>query len=224
MFFGNKDEKKRKCENCGSKSNENYNFCPSCGNSFIDPEKERKNYGLLGREDADENMLPGENLGFMDKMFNSMINSMMKSINKQFENQFGEMEEANSEIRALPNGIKIKISGPFYQKQKKQQIKNPEVSSEKIKKSSSLPREKAKTNVKRLSDKIIYELSTPGVTSAQDIFISKLEFGYEVKAIGKSKVYVNSIPLNLPIKKYSVSDDKLSLEFVSKDFAGLQNN
>ncbi len=94
-------------------------------------------------------------------------------------------------------------------------LKDPE----KLKKMSLMPREKAKTNIKRLSDKIVYELATPGVASLQDIFISKLESGYEVKAVGENKVYVNSIPLNLPIKSYSIIDNKISLEFHSgKDF------
>ena len=82
---------------------------------------------------------------------------------------------------------------------------------------STLPREKAKTNVKRLGDKIIYELATPGVSSPEDIFISKLETGYEIKAIGSKKIYVNSIPINLQLKNYSISKSKLSVEFKAQE-------
>lgn len=64
-----------------------------------------------------------------------------------------------------------------------------------------------------MSDKVIYELAVPGVQSVQDIFISKLESGYEVKAIGKRKVYVNSLPVNLPLKKYSITDKQVIVEF-----------
>ena len=64
-------------------------------------------------------------------------------------------------------------------------------------------------------DKVVYELNTPGVQSVEDIFISKLESGYEVKALGSKKVYVNSIPVNLPISKYSILDNKLFVEFNS---------
>ena len=46
-----------------------------------------------------------------------------------------------------------------------------------------------------------------------DIFVSKVESGYEVKAVGKKKVYFNSLQINLPLKKYSVKDNKLTIEF-----------
>ena len=90
---------------------------------------------------------------------------------------------------------------------------NQKVNEEQIKKMSSLPREKAKTNVKRLGDKIIYELTTPGVTSTDDVFISKLESGYETKVIGGKKVFVNSLPINLPLLRYTIANNKLFLEF-----------
>jgi hypothetical protein len=217
MFFKNKKENSRKCENCGTRSDEKFSFCPFCGNSFIDPMKEKLDYGLLGKNDMEENAFPIGNSGFTDKLFNSLLSTMMKSLDKQLQNQFKDFNNSEkTEIKTLPNGIRIKISGPFMEKPEKQ-IKALEIKPEKLKRMSSLPREKAKTNVKRLGDKIVYELSTPGVSSREDIFISKLESGYEIKAIGDSKVYVNSIPLNLPLKKYSITDNKLSVEFFSKE-------
>jgi hypothetical protein len=56
-----------------------------------------------------------------------------------------------------------------------------------------LPRAKAKSSSKRLGDRLVYELVTPGVTSPKDIFISKLESGYEIKAIGQKKVYSKNL-------------------------------
>jgi len=85
-----------------------------------------------------------------------------------------------------------------------------------LKKMGSLPRAKAKTSVKRFGNKVVYELSTPGVISAEDVFISKLESGYEIKAIGDKKVYVNSVPINLPLKKYSIVNNKLLFEFLAE--------
>ena len=217
MFFNNKNVKKVKCENCGSQNEATFSYCPHCGNSFVDSRKEKLDYGLLGREDSEESLMP-ENFGFMDKMLNSLVNSMMKSLDKQLQNQFKDANEMDrTEIRTFPNGVKIKISGPFYEKPRKRIKANVEIHPEKIKKMSSLPREKAKTNVKRFGDKIVYELATPGVSSIQDIFISKLESGYEVKALGDKKVYVNSIPLNLPIKSYSIVNDKVSVEFLPRE-------
>ena len=81
------------------------------------------------------------------------------------------------------------------------------------KRMSSMPRTIAKTSVKRINDKIIYELNIPGINSPEDVFVSKLESGYEIKAIGEKKVYVNSLPIDLPIIKFTINSDKLFLEF-----------
>lgn len=82
-----------------------------------------------------------------------------------------------------------------------------------MKKLSSLPRTTAKTKIKRLSDKVIYELAAPGIESPEDIFISKLENGYEIKAIGKKKIYTNSLSIDLPIRGFSLTDNKILVEF-----------
>ena len=57
-------------------------------------------------------------------------------------------------------------------------------------------------------------MKAPGIESVEDVFISKLESGYEVKAIGKKKVYVNSLPVNLPLRGYGIDVSKgLMVEF-----------
>jgi len=71
--------------------------------------------------------------------------------------------------------------------------------------------------MKRLSDKIIYELTTPGINSPEDVFFAKVETGYEVKALGKNKVYVNNLPINLPIQGFRIKDDKLLVEFRTQE-------
>ena len=73
--------------------------------------------------------------------------------------------------------------------------------------------QRQKTNVRRLSDKVVYELKTTGIESVDDVFVSKLESGYEIKAIGNKKVYVNSLPVSLPMKGYSISDAGITVEF-----------
>ena len=89
------------------------------------------------------------------------------------------------------------------------------VSEKQFEKMNSLPRVKAETKVKRINDKIVYELETPGIESPNDVFVSKLESGYEIKAIGDKKVYVNTLPINLPLKAMSLNKEKLFIEFVS---------
>lgn len=219
MFFKRKS-KGIKCENCKSKIEDGFNFCPYCGNPTMDEQEEVEEFGLLGKNDfsrpreSKEN--PLANFGITDKLINSLLNNMMKSFGSQFKNLAEDELTGNTSIEHLPNGIKIKIGIP--QEAQKKQLKQKQsvkkqITDEQIEKMSNLPRAAAKTNVRRLSDKIIYELSTPGIESTEDVFISKLETGYEIKAIGKKKVYVNSLPINLPLKGFALADNKLLVEF-----------
>lgn len=220
MFFGKKDKKnKLKCESCGGLGSKKYRFCPHCGNSLI-IENDEEDFGLLGKKDVQEEEM-FSNLGFMDKTLMSMINSLMKNLDSQMRSQMKGFDSyGKTEVKRFPNGIKIRISGPAQQqrstpKQKMNLSVEREVPTAQMKKMNSLPREKAKANVKRIGDKIIYELSTPGVNSPEDVFVSKLESGYEVKAIGDKKVYINSLPVNLPLRSYSISNNKLLVEFLA---------
>ena len=220
MFF-NKNKEGKKCENCGAGNQDSFNFCPNCGNNFLDMQKE--NFGLLGRNDSIdgeiENQSPFANMGFTDKMFNSIFNTLVKNLDKQMRNQMRNFEEdPHAEVKAFPNGIKIKISGPMpVQKKKPSNVFHRSIDEAQIKKMNSLPRAKAKTSVKRLGNKLVYELNTPGIASTEDVFVSKLESGYEIKVIGNKKVYVNNFPINLPLRKYSVEQDKLLIEFAADD-------
>ena len=67
--------------------------------------------------------------------------------------------------------------------------------------------------MKRIANKISYEIEIPGVNSFEDISISPLENSIEIKAIAKEKAYSKSIPLNLPIIDYIFSKGLLVLEF-----------
>ena len=97
-----------------------------------------------------------------------------------------------------------------------QQIQTQKISDEDAKRLSFLPREEANATVRRLSNKLIYEINVPGVKSIKDIFINELENSIEIKAIGKDRAYLKLIPLKFPIKKYSLKDDKLVLELDSR--------
>jgi len=228
MFFDKKKKKEIKCDGCGSNANEKYSFCPHCGNSFLDPEIEKNNFGLLGRTDSpnfqDQDPMTG-GLGITDKLVGSLFNSVMKSLDKQLKNQMKDIEQdmQNAEIKTFPNGIRISVANPNQMQQKKPKKKQAQqITEDQIKKISSLPKTKAKSNMKRFGDKVVYELSTPGLESVQDVFVSKLENGYEIKAIGSKKVYVNNIPINLPLRKYSIIKNKLLMEFIQdNDPAGI---
>jgi len=215
MFFNKKGKNKIKCENCDSKISNRFSYCPFCGNNLIDKEKEIKNFGMLGKDDF-SNTQPSYGLGITDKLIGSLVNSLVKNLGKQFKDLDREFEKDldNTEIRSFPNGIRIKIgSHPHYKESKKPKHSNNHITENQLKKIASLPKTEARTNVKRLSNKILYELSTPGVGSTNDVFISKLESGYEVKAIGDRKIYVNSLPINLPLLGFSILKNKVLVEF-----------
>lgn len=218
MFF--KKEKQKKCHACGSKCSDRYSYCPHCGSQIANLDEEIRDFGMLGKNDV-VNQTPQENsppAGFTDRILDSLIGSMMRSINKQMREQLKDME--NAEIQPMPNGVRIRIGGPGpmpQANQKPAQIQRRVLTEDQMKKMGSLPRTKAKTNVKRIGDKILYELATPDVISPADVFISKLESGYEIKAIGNKNVYINSIPINLPIRRYSVVKNRLVFEFNTQE-------
>ena len=119
--------------------------------------------------------------------------------------------------------IKVKGFGPGFenlQVQEKAEEKPikimPTITEEKARKYTKLPREEAKTSVRRLSNKLIYEINLPGVNSLNNIIINKLENSIEIKAFSKDKVYVKLIPVNLSILNYKLEKEKLILELKAK--------
>ncbi|MBI2631570.1 hypothetical protein HYW75_01045 [Candidatus Pacearchaeota archaeon] len=210
MFFKKKKEEPEYiCPDCESDVDDSFSFCPYCGLSLMDPEEEMEEFGMLGKNNAVNNFQDQHmniSYGLTDRFLGSLINNLAKT----FEQQFREIEK--SEVSNMPNGIKIKIGMP--QQRMQQQRTSKPVSEDQLKKMASLPRAIAKTTVRRLSDKVIYELNTPGLMSVEDVIVSKLESGYEIKAIGDKKVYVNSLPIKLPLRSFSISDNKLLVEFL----------
>jgi len=202
-----------KCMKCNSKVKESFDFCPYCGIDLQNPEEDMKNFGVIGKNEFSSGVpLAGGlgGLGISDKLINTLFNSIMKNLEKQMKNS------GDSEVQSFPNGIKIRFEVPKNKSVSNKPIKKG-ITQEQLKRMSGLPRVEAKTNVRRFSDRVVYELNAPGVESPEDIFVSKLESGYEVKAIGKKKVYVNSLPVDLPLKGLRVTLEGLSVEF------GLEN-
>ncbi|MEK6915038.1 MAG: hypothetical protein AABW89_00660 [Nanoarchaeota archaeon] len=205
----------KKCQRCEGKLKEEYSFCPYCRLDLRNPEADIQDFGMLGKNDSifGAPMIGGGSMGISDSVFNSIFNGVMKMMESQMRNlnpdglDFGD---ARPEVRQLPNGIQIKI-GP--KKQPKEDSKIRVINDDQKARMAKLPRSRAKTEVRRLSDKVVYELMTPGVEDVNDIFVSKVESGYEVKALGRKKIYFNSLQVNLPLKRYSVKDGRLALEF-----------
>ena len=89
---------------------------------------------------------------------------------------------------------------------------SPSQTQEKIKKYSQLPRKEAQARLRRISGKILYEISVPGVTSVDDVLVNQLESSIEIKAVSDKVMYLKHLNLNLPIVSYSLKKGILTLE------------
>lgn len=214
---------KKICKKCGRKIDKNYEFCPYCGNKL----KKSEDWGLLGKEDDFESI----NEFRVPKGFNILFNSLVKNIDKQFKELDRGIGEENN-ISPKKGGISISIStsgshppkirvnsfgnAPQFKKKEKEikkqikEVKNlPQTN---LRNFSKLPREEPSTSIRRLSDRIIYEIKIPGVKSIKNISINRLENSIEIKAVSKNKAYFKLIPINIPIRDYNLEKGKLVLE------------
>jgi len=177
-----------------------------------------RDFGMLGKSDEvlGAPLIGGGGLGISERMIDSLIKNFAKSLERQMNNFEGDTLEdknVNAEIQRFPNGISIRIGGPVAHKHKEQKKARKVITDEQINRMAKLPRSDAKADVRRFSDKVVYEVKAPGIENIDDIFVSKLENGYEVKAIGKNKVYVANIPVNLPLRGYGINEKGLNVEF-----------
>ena len=207
----------KKCQRCEGKLKEEYSFCPYCKLDLRNPESDMRDFGMLGKNDSvlGAPLLGGGGADMNNSVMGAIFNNVMKMMESQLKNldvEKMDFGDSKPEISMLPNGIQIKI-GPHMHKHKAPEVKPRIISDDQRERMTKLPRGQAKAQVRRLSDKVIYELATPGVDKVDDIFVSKVESGYEVKAVGNKKVYFNSLQINLPLRKYSIKEDCLTLEF-----------
>lgn len=223
---------KKRCGNCGEKVEDSYNYCPSCQAPLKDLFEEG-DWGLLGRNDFVE---PGEiklPMG-LNTLFNSLLknlNKQMKDIDQEKENQSKE-QKVSRKSRGIsisistsgdkPPEIKVRSFGDVPElREKEHQIRRK---AEKINlpvpdsgKFAGLPKAEPKTDIRRFSNKVVYEIKMPGVKSPEDISIIQLENSIEIKALANKKVFYKIIPINLPISKYNLSGGVLTLELDSKE-------
>jgi HSP20 family molecular chaperone IbpA len=231
---------KKTCPKCSEKVSKSYEFCPYCGSLF--GKKRTNDYGMLGIDDElDEqnSSNPFESLfgkisaSMLNKMFAGTMKMLEKEMQKELKNSNQNMphnlpQKTNFEI--IINGRRInpeniKFAGKIMPneedenegKPKKKHI--PKISSESMKKISKLPKKEPSTNIRRLANKVIYELEIPGVKSIEDISIVRLENSIEIKALAEDRknAYSKLIPINLPIMSYELADGKLILELDAKN-------
>ena len=223
---------KKRCPKCNEKINNSYNFCPYCRTQLtnVGGFSGEEDWGILGKND----FVSGGEIKFpigINTLFNSLIKSLNNQV-KEFENIDGQPKK--TEIKRGGIGISIYTSGnrppeikvtsfgnvPELKEQEKRvnsgvkNLKLPEVVNGKF---AGLPKKEPKTNIRRFSNKVIYEINMPGVKSIKDVSIIQLENSIEIKALSKDKVYYKIIPINLPIRDYDFSKEKLVLELDEKE-------
>jgi HSP20 family molecular chaperone IbpA len=218
--------KKQECNKCGKKVNEQYEFCPHCGNLIKGNFKEG-DWGLLGKEDSfdeinkfSESIFGGVGGKVVNKFLGSAIKMLENEMQKEIKKERREpMNKTNFQL--FVNGKKINLGNtPQIQMQETKtpvkKISLKQFSSEKLKRLAKLPKKEPSTKIRRFADKVVYEISIPGIKSINDISITKLETSIEIKAIGKNKAYSKLIPINLPLIGFNLLDEKLVLEFSVK--------
>ena len=217
----------KKCTKCDKKIKENFDFCPFCGVKI----NTTKDYGLLGKSDKIEELNPALSpQNFMgSSMFEKMISSAFKMVEKEMQkvtqeemhSKATQAPKSNSNFELYINGKKVNMPGNIAGVQfeeapdnkVRKQILSKCISDEILKKASKLPRKEAKTRVQRTSNKLIYELTTPGLKSINNILINKLEDTIEIRAYAAQTVFFKILPIKLPLSKYSLKDEKVLLEF-----------
>ena len=220
---------KKECKKCGEKIVKKYLFCPNCGN-LLNKKKVGEDFGMLGKddfmnefEDFQSSIFGGTGKKVLGKMLESTMKMLEKEMKKEMKRKnHKHTKHPKTNFQLFINGERIdnfqtnKHPQQKIKKQKKELASN-NLPRNPLKKFSKLPKNEPKTNVRRFSDKVIYEINIPGVKSIKDISITKLEDNIEIKAIAKDKAYNKLIPINFPITDYNFSRGKLVLELDSKE-------
>lgn len=188
-----------KCPNCAKKIKQEFNFCPYCGLSFKQ-HREQEDFGMLGRDDFADLQMPPIFSG-LDKI----MGPLMKQLIEQFGKETGEVSKQ-------PRGLKIQITAKPPQTMQKSSRTMDE---KEVERRRGLPKKEAESNVRRLSDKVVYEIDVPGVKSKDEVMITKLENSIEIKAYSDDACYTKNIPLKVDVLGYRVKDGRIVLELKS---------
>jgi len=203
---------KKKCPGCAKKIERKFNYCPYCGLSFKAGNDDR-DYGMLGRDDIGSHIRQDLGLPFG---LNGLMNSMIKQIESQLENMdFGDEP-------SMPRNIKIRVArapgvNQVIQKKapEKKVEKMPEISEKEKERRMGLIKVDAESKIKRIGDTIIYEIDAPGIKSKDDVVLTELATGLEIRAYSKDKCYVKFIPLKVEVYEYDVKKEKVFVEIKS---------
>jgi len=169
---------------------------------------------------------PSFNLGFpfnaIFKQLEKQIEKEMRVVDKNMDKSLLDMDDPTPMVGGLTikidssNGTPIIKVSSMNQHEKHKAPKEsvglrPKIDEKKVEELSKLPKEEANTTVRRLTDRIIYELDIPGVDK-ENIMVTKLQNSIEIKAFSKDKAYFKLIPLAHQILNSRLEEGKLVLE------------
>lgn len=198
----------KKCNSCDKRVSSKFVFCPHCGDPF-NGSRNSSEFGMLGNEDSGD-VQENVKLPFgMEKMVGSLV--------KQLEKQMDQIDFSNGNA---PKGFKIHVSTGKPQNNQHVVREQPkpeeqiieEISSKESIRRGKLPRVDVDSRMKRLSDRIIYEINTPGVKSKGDVILGELATGLEIRAYSKDKCFVKFIPLKVEVIGYYLKNETLFVE------------
>jgi len=213
---------KKKCPRCEEKIKSKYEYCPNCS---LKIGKSKKIYGMLGKSDfigpETQPTLGPLSGGILNKMVGSAVKMLEKEMQKSVQ---GNVNQPSTKIKLMINGKEInptRNQGNQVQKKDNSLTKTLPInfSSENSRKFKKMQKKEPRAQVRRLGDKLTYELEVPGVESIKDVSIIKIDKGIEVKALAKNKAYEKTISIDLPLLKYALLKGKLSLELDTKQYA-----
>ena len=220
---------KKECKRCGEKSSSKFNFCPNCGVPFNENSK-KEGYGMLGESDANENFFDSNSMnnpflgGFSGKMMGKMFESAVKMLEREMQKEMKKQNPPKTNFQLFINGKKINVEKNARNhervhkaKKQKREINYQNLPQANLKKFGDFPKKEPETNVRRFSDKVIYEINMPGLKSEKEMSIVKLENSIEIKALGNNIIYKKVIPISLPITDYKIFNEKLVIELGLKE-------
>jgi ribosomal protein L37E len=221
-------KKKIKCPRCGKKIEKKFDYCPYCRFSL----KEKDEVKDFTREFEKAMKMPF----FVKFPFRQIVKQLEKQIDSQMRVIDKDLDRKKidpNQMRKIPiSGINIKISAgggeprvirignlgkPVAKKPSSKRIiekKGKSLEKTKVARFAKLEKTEPETKVRRLTDRIVYEISVPGVKSVKDVAIIRLENSIEIKALAKDKAYFKLIPISLPIKDYTIEDERLIIELI----------
>jgi len=207
------------CEECGSRMDKDWEFCPKCGNNL------RQRSGDIFSEIFERF---GQEFGEMNKMFEKQMEAVDISpmFRKPKTGHGGGFSISIMTSRNNPPKVSVKTFGDVDERKLKQQIYGQIGDEEGLEMESAhqlknkKPKvydvtEEPKTKVQKTGNKVTVDMELPGVKSSGDIEVRELESSLEVKATAGKKAFFKIITKP---EKYKVATQKfdngvLHLEF-----------